>query len=98
MNNFSLVASLLASLVVAPDAEVPKKSRAWKFGMDKIFTPFYMNLMVSDKEKMREIVSQILEVRLDALTPSLPVKITRARTIVQDAPPSLDNAIILIPS
>ena len=42
--------------------EIPLGSRFWKVGMDKLFQPFYMNLMVNQKDRFRrEICGTILD-------------------------------------
>jgi len=41
---------------------VPFRSRLWKVGMDKIFTPFYNNFMVQDKDAYKEIANHIINV------------------------------------
>lgn len=42
--------------------EVPFGSRAWKFGMDKIYSPFYSNLMVKDSAEYQKIADHIVNV------------------------------------
>lgn len=42
--------------------DIPFKSRLWKVGMDKVFAPFYSNLMVQDKAEYRNIVNHIVNV------------------------------------
>lgn len=42
--------------------EVPIGSRAWKLGMDKIYSPFFNNFMVTDKSAYRDICNHILNV------------------------------------
>ncbi|GMH53807.1 hypothetical protein TrRE_jg13393 [Triparma retinervis] len=45
---------------LAPSALVPRRSRAWKIGMDLVFAPFYGRFMVKDDGRMREIVEVIM--------------------------------------
>jgi Domain of unknown function (DUF4336) len=49
---------------LAPRIEsgVPLTSRLWKFGMDKVYYPFYNNLMVTDKAEYKAIANHILNV------------------------------------
>lgn len=47
---------------LAPAVEsIPFGSKLWKQGMDKVFLPFYKNLMVKDRSRYNEIVKIILE-------------------------------------
>jgi hypothetical protein len=39
---------------------IPIGSRLWKFGMDKVFLPFFKNLMIKDRTKYDDIVNVIL--------------------------------------
>ena len=32
-----------------PGSGTPKGTQAWKFGMDRVYRPFYNNLMIKDK-------------------------------------------------
>lgn len=41
---------------------VPVGSRLWKFGMDKVYYPFYSMLMVTDKSEYKAIANHILNV------------------------------------
>jgi hypothetical protein len=43
------------------DQPLPFGSRAWKVGMDKIFAPFYNNLMVTDSQEYRDICRHVLD-------------------------------------
>jgi len=56
---------------LAPKVDVPFKSLLWKFGMDQVYRPFYMNLMVGSnqqrKQKFEEIATFILK-QFDAQT------------------------------
>lgn len=48
---------------LAPLVEkIPFGTKAWKFGMDKIYRPFYMNLMINDKSKFEAVVKQMTDV------------------------------------
>lgn len=48
---------------LAPSVEdVPLGSRLWKFGMDKVYYPFFNNLMVTDKSEYKAIANHILNV------------------------------------
>ena len=40
--------------------EVPFGSRLWKFGMDKVYAPFFNGLMVQDKSEFRAIANHIV--------------------------------------
>jgi hypothetical protein len=40
--------------------EIPVGSKLWKFGMDKVFYPFYKKFMIKDKSKYDEMVKIIL--------------------------------------
>jgi len=40
---------------------IPFGSRLWKQGMDKVYLPFYKNLMVKDKTKYEEIKKIVLK-------------------------------------
>lgn len=42
--------------------EVPWSSRLWKFGMDKIYLPFYENFMVQNRDAYQTILHHILDV------------------------------------
>jgi len=57
---------------LAPEADVRLRSRAWKFGMDEIFKPFYMKFMVRpDKmEEWEKIVDTILEWDVRLIVPA----------------------------
>eukprot|EP00816_Leptocylindrus_hargravesii_P007641 CAMPEP_0196814744 /NCGR_PEP_ID=MMETSP1362-20130617/45463_1 /TAXON_ID=163516 /ORGANISM="Leptocylindrus danicus, Strain CCMP1856" /LENGTH=356 /DNA_ID=CAMNT_0042191465 /DNA_START=170 /DNA_END=1240 /DNA_ORIENTATION=- len=49
---------------LAPEIdEIPFGTKAWKFGMDKIYRPFYLNLMIKEDQRFTfsEIVKQIVE-------------------------------------
>lgn len=46
---------------LAPSVEkVPLGSRLWKFGMDKVYLPFYKNFMIKNRDKYDEIANVIL--------------------------------------
>jgi hypothetical protein len=48
---------------LAPKVDgVPWTSKLWKFGMDKVYYPFFNNFMVTDKEEYRRIAHHILNV------------------------------------
>ena len=49
-------------LAPALESGVPFGSRAWKFGMDRVYYPFYTNLMVTDQEEYRKITNHIVNV------------------------------------
>ena len=55
---------------LAPEASVPRRSRAWKFGMDRIFAPFYDGFMVKDEGRMREIVGVLLGWEVETIVPA----------------------------
>lgn len=40
---------------------IPFGTRLWKFGMDKIYLPFYNNLMINDKQYYEEVVKVVLD-------------------------------------
>mmetsp|Transcript_23372 Transcript_23372/g.55080 ORF Transcript_23372/g.55080 Transcript_23372/m.55080 type:complete len:369 (+) Transcript_23372:186-1292(+) len=46
---------------LAPTVDsIPFGTRLWKFGMDKIYLPFYKNLMINDKKYYTEVVKILL--------------------------------------
>jgi len=46
---------------LAPSVEVPLSTRAWKFGMDKVYYPFFQGLMIAkQRETYQELVDHIL--------------------------------------
>lgn len=50
--------------LLAPEIEeIPFGTKAWKFGMDKIYRPFYLNLMIKDDQRtiFSDIVKQIVD-------------------------------------
>ena len=50
---------------------IPFASRLWKNGMDRIYLPFFKNLMVNDRSRYDEIVSVILGVwDIDTIIPA----------------------------
>ena len=36
-----------------PGSGTPKGTQAWKFGMDRVYLPFYKNFMIKDKGNCR---------------------------------------------
>jgi len=55
-----------------PSVEVPLGTRAWKFGMDVIYAPFYRSLMVGRGErrsKYEEAVRKILDWDIECIIP-----------------------------
>ncbi|GKZ00318.1 hypothetical protein MPSEU_000984700 [Mayamaea pseudoterrestris] len=42
--------------------KIPIGSKLWKFGMDKVYLPFFDNFMVQDKTAYRKIVKHMLDV------------------------------------
>eukprot|EP00980_Cylindrotheca_fusiformis_P004598 scaffold982_cov139-Cylindrotheca_fusiformis.AAC.11 len=47
---------------LAPSVEsIPIGSKLWKLGMDKVYLPFYKNLMVKEKSKYGEIYKMLLD-------------------------------------
>eukprot|EP00529_Nitzschia_sp_RCC80_P031727 CAMPEP_0113459100 /NCGR_PEP_ID=MMETSP0014_2-20120614/10272_1 /TAXON_ID=2857 /ORGANISM="Nitzschia sp." /LENGTH=357 /DNA_ID=CAMNT_0000350661 /DNA_START=355 /DNA_END=1428 /DNA_ORIENTATION=+ /assembly_acc=CAM_ASM_000159 len=47
---------------LAPTVEsIPIGSLIWKFGMDRIYLPFYKNLMIRDKDSYSKMVSTVLD-------------------------------------
>jgi len=59
---------------LAPTVEkIPFGTRAWKFGMDQIYRPFYVNFMIKDEDRSRynSIVDQIINVwEVETLIPA----------------------------
>jgi len=59
---------------LAPTVEkIPFGTRAWKFGMDQIYRPFYVNFMIKDEDRSRynSIVNQIINVwEVETLIPA----------------------------
>jgi hypothetical protein len=49
-------------LAPADIAPVPLPSLLWKFGMDKVYAPFFQNYMVKDQKAYREIAHHIVHV------------------------------------
>ncbi|KAL7576406.1 hypothetical protein ACA910_018211 [Epithemia clementina (nom. ined.)] len=45
---------------MAPRVDVPFGTSLWKFGMDKIYTPFYNNFMVTDPSAYRDVCHHIM--------------------------------------
>ena len=39
-----------------PGSGTPKGTQAWKFGMDRVYRPFYNNLMIKDKGIVDDLV------------------------------------------
>mmetsp|Transcript_14907 Transcript_14907/g.34601 ORF Transcript_14907/g.34601 Transcript_14907/m.34601 type:complete len:358 (-) Transcript_14907:1187-2260(-) len=47
---------------LAPAVEsIPFGTRLWKFGMDKIYLPFYKHLMVNDRQRYEGLVTTIID-------------------------------------
>jgi hypothetical protein len=46
---------------LAPVIQVPWKSLLWKFGMDKVYRPFYMNLMVGSEQQRQQKYESIVK-------------------------------------
>jgi hypothetical protein len=40
---------------------IPLGTRLWKFGMDKIYLPFYKRLMINDKQRYEDVVTMIVD-------------------------------------
>jgi len=70
---------------LAPDVgKIPFGSSLWKVGMDKLFRPFYMNLMVNEKDKFQQIVRHVTEQwEPETLIPAHG-DIVRGRTLIKD--------------
>ena len=47
---------------LAPSQPVPFGSKLWKFGMDKVYGPFFRNFMISNPTAYQDIVHHILNV------------------------------------
>jgi Domain of unknown function (DUF4336) len=62
---------------------IPIGSKLWKQGMDRLFAPFYLNFMVQEKPRLREIANCIL----DDWNPSTVIPahgdVIRGRTLIQ---------------
>lgn len=53
-----------------PEVEVPLGSKAWKFGMDKVYLPFYKNLMtLGGKDKFEAAREKVLAWDIDVIVP-----------------------------
>ncbi|CAM9785945.1 unnamed protein product [Laminaria digitata] len=48
---------------------VPRGTRAWKWGMDKVYLPFYKRFMVTDKEAFSAKVKYILDWGIETIVP-----------------------------
>ena len=47
---------------MAPDVDsIPIGTRLWKFGMDKIYLPFYKRLMVNNRKRYDDVVALIVD-------------------------------------
>ena len=47
---------------LAPDVgSIPLLTKLWKFGMDRVYLPFYKKLMVNDKQRYEDAVTVIVE-------------------------------------
>ena len=45
-----------------PGSETPKGTQAWKFGMDRVYRPFYNNLMIKDKGQSSMLCCRVAEI------------------------------------
>ncbi|CBJ26449.1 conserved hypothetical protein [Ectocarpus siliculosus] len=52
-----------------PRKEVPLGTRVWKWGMDKVYLPFYKKFMVTDGEAFVSKVNQILDWGVETIVP-----------------------------
>lgn len=52
-----------------PSVSVPIGTKLWKFGMDKIYLPFYKNIMIKDKDKYNQIVNKLLSWDIEVICP-----------------------------
>ena len=52
--------------------EIPFGTKAWKFGMDKIYRPFYLKLMIKDTKKasFESIVQKIIDFDVETIIPA----------------------------
>lgn len=64
--------------------EVPFGSRAWKFGMDKVYYPFYNNLMVTDKQEYRHLANHIVNVWQPELVVPAHGDVLRGKSFIRD--------------
>ena len=70
---------------LAPSVEtIPIGSNLWKLGMDKVFAPFYMNLMVQEQPKLQDIVTLILEEWTPTTLIPAHGDVIRGKTLIQN--------------
>ena len=50
-------------------ADVPMGTKLWKFGMDKVFRPFYFSFMIKDREAYRESMRRLFAQDWDMVVP-----------------------------
>jgi hypothetical protein len=65
------------------DVGVPIGSRAWKFGMDKVYAPFYNNLMVTDRAEYHAIADHIIDVWRPEIVVPAHGDILRGRDVIR---------------
>lgn len=52
-----------------PSDNTPLPTRAWKFGMDVVYKPFYKSVMISERRRFREQLDRILSWEWDCIVP-----------------------------
>lgn len=56
---------------IAPRVEMPFKSLLWKFGMDQVYRPFYLNFMIEKQDEYKKVANFILnEWDIETLIPA----------------------------
>ena len=58
-------------------ADVPAGTRAWKWGMDEVYLPFYRNVMVTDEARFETVKAEVLSWEWDAMVPCHGVLLAR---------------------
>ena len=60
----------VGDVITAIDGEaLPAATRAWKFGMDKVYLPFYRAFMVRDRARFEERARRVIAWEFDSLLP-----------------------------
>lgn len=51
-----------------PGSGTPKGTQAWKFGMDRVYRPFYNNLMIKDRGVLRTFMLEMADACMSSCT------------------------------